>query len=169
MKIFIIGISKTGKSTLSTYLSNKYNLEHIKSSLSIRNSFEYKESDFNNKQDFINAITEYSIELNQKVPNFISTYIKNNYDLTKNVIIEGIRNPNNFFDLFNINEDKVIFLDYLNNEVKQTKFENGIDVIKHYLNWNLELNIIPQNRIQYLIYSNYNEIQGLLNEKSLFN
>lgn len=169
MKIFIIGISKTGKSTLSTYLSNKYNLEHIQSSLSIRNSFEYKESDFNNKQDFINSITQYSIELNQKVPNFISTYIKNNYDLTKNVIIEGIRNPNNFFDLFNINEDKVIFLDYLNNEVKQTKFENGIDVIKHYLNWNLELNIIPQNRIQYLIYSNYNEIQGLLNEKSLFN
>lgn len=169
MKIFIIGISKTGKSTLSTYLSNKYNLEHIQSSLSIRNSFEYKESDFNNKQEFIEAITQYSIELNQKVPNFISTYIKNNYDLTKNVIIEGIRNPNNFFDLFNINEDKVIFLDYLNNEVKQTKFEDGIDVIKNYLNWNLELNIIPQNRIQYLIYNNYNEIQGLLNEKSLFN
>lgn len=169
MKIFIIGISKTGKSTLSTYLSNKYNLEHIQSSLSIRNSFKYKESDFNNKQEFINAITEYSIELNKKVPNFISTYIKKNYDLTKNVIIEGIRNPNNFFDLFDINKDKVIFLDYLNNEVKQTKFEDGIDVIKHYLNWNLELNIIPQNRIQYLIYNNYNEIQGLLNEKSLFN
>lgn len=169
MKIFIIGISKTGKSTLSIYLSNKYNLEHIQSSLSIRNSFEYKESDFNNKQDFINAITQYSIELNQKVPNFISTYIKNNYDLTKNIIIEGIRNPNNFFDLFNINEDKVIFLDYLNNEVKQTKFENGINIIKDYLNWNLELNIIQKNRIQYLIYSDYNEIQGLLDEKSLFN
>lgn len=169
MKIFIIGISQTGKSTLSKYLSDKYYLEHIQTSKSIRNTFQYKEEDFNSKQSFIEAITDYSIKINQKEPYFNSNYIINNYDLKKDVIIEGIRNPNNFFSLFDIIKDKVIILKYLNNQIKPTSFEKGIDVIENYLNWNLELNIINKNRIQILEYNNYNEIKGLLDEKSLFN
>lgn len=169
MKIFIIGISKTGKSTLSKYLSEKYNIEHIQASKSIRNTFKYKEEDYNSQQEFIEAITEYSIKLNQKEPYFISNYIINNYNLKKDVLIEGIRNPNNFFSLFDITKDKVIILDYLNNKIEKTNFEQGIDIIKEYLKWNVELDIISKNRIQILEYNNYNEIERLLDEKSLFN
>lgn len=169
MKIFIIGISKTGKSTISKYLSEKYNVEHIQASASIRNTFQYKEENYNTQQEFIEAITKYSIKLNQKEPYFISNYIINNYNLKKDVIIEGIRNPNNFFSLFDITKDKVIILDYLNNEINKTTFEKGIDVIKEYLKWNIEHNIIDSNRVQFLEYHNYDEIKEMLNEKSLFN
>lgn len=167
MKIFIIGISQTGKSTTAKYIANKYNMEYIQASIMIRNSFK-KENEFNSRQEFIEAITKYSIELNQNSPMIVSKYIKENYDLN-NVIIEGIRNPNNFFDLYEIKKDKIIVLDYLNNPIKETTFEKGINIIVDYLKWNIEHNIISSDDLQILRYENYNEIQGILNEKSLFN
>ncbi len=167
MKIFVIGMSQSGKSTLTKYLCEKFDFSHIQSSIMVRNTFPFKESDYDNKQDFIEAITKFSIELNRKNPNAVSDYIKNNYNLN-NVIIEGIRNPNNFFQLFDIKTDKVIYLNYLNNKIEKTNFENGIDVILNYLNWNLEMEILKEGSFQKIEFNSYEEIKGKINEKSLF-
>lgn len=166
MKIFVIGVSQTGKSTLSKYLCEKYQMKHIQSSVMVRETFSKKESDFKNKQDFIDAITEYSILLNRRNPNAVSDYIQEHYFL-ENVIIEGIRNPNNFHKLFDIKKDKVILLDYTKNSIIKTDFESGIDVIDNYLNWNLKMKIITENNYQKLVYDDYSQIIGLLDEKSL--
>lgn len=168
MNIFILGVSQTGKSTTSKYLSEKYNLTHIQASIMVRNTFKFKESDFKTKQEFIEAITKYSIELNRVSPNPVSDYIIDNYILD-NVIIEGIRNPNNFHKLFNIKEDIVIYLDYLNNPVSKTSFEKGLDNIIGYLEWNCEMGILPKERFQKIVFNEYKEIQGLINEKPLLN
>lgn len=158
MKIFVLGSSQTGKSTITRYLCEKFNMTHIQSSTMIRNTFPFKEEDYNNKQEFINAITKYSIELNIKKPNIVSDYIKKNYDLN-NVIIEGIRNPNNFHQLFDITKDKVIYLDYLNNTIEKTNFEKGLEVIINYLEWNLSLNILDKDKVSFIKYKTYEELE----------
>lgn len=168
MKIFILGMSQSGKSTLTNKLCNKYNFKHIQSSIMVRNTFKFTEKDYHNKQDFIDAITQYSIELNRKTPNAVSDYIKDNYNLN-NVIIEGIRNPNNFFQLFDIKKDKVIYLNYLNNKIEKTSFEKGLDVILNYLDWNLEMGILKESSFQKIEFNSYEEIEEKIEEKSLFN
>lgn len=169
MKIFIIGSSNTGKTTLANNLSIKYCLLHLKASKVIRDSFYYKEKDFESSDAFIKAITIYSLDELQKSPDLIIDNIKEVLAQNKkrNCIIEGIRNPRDFFSLFDINEDKIILLKN-KKSLKKTTFEKGIDIIENYLLW-LEETSLRQNCLQVIKFNTYNEIERILNEKSLFN
>ena len=70
--------------------------------------FSKNESDFKSKQEFTEAITKFSLDINRKDPYIVSRYLRTSNNLDQNCIIEGIRNPNDFFELFDIANDKVI-------------------------------------------------------------
>ena len=169
MKVFIIGATKSGKTTLAEKLSKKYNFKHIKASALIRDIFPKNESDFKSKQEFTEAITKFSIDVNRKDPYIISRYLRTSNNLDQNCIIEGIRNPNDFFELFDIVNDKVILLKHENNDLKETEFEKGIEIIKDYLLWNLRVEIIHPKRFHEIRFEDYKEIDRKLDVKSIFN
>ena len=169
MKVFIIGATKSGKTTLAEKLSKKYNFKHIKASALIRDIFTKNESDFKSKQEFTEAITKFSLDVNRKDPYIISRYLRTSNNLDQNCIIEGIRNPNDFFELFDIANDKVILLKHENNDLKETEFEKGIEVIKDYLLWNLRVEIIHPKRFHEIRFEDYKEIDRKLDVKSIFN
>ena len=157
MKVFIIGATKSGKTTLAEKLSKKYNFKHIKASALIRDIFPKNESDFKSKQEFTEAITKFSLDINRKDPYIVSRYLRTSNNLDQNCIIEGIRNPNDFFELFDIANDKVILLKHENNDLKETEFEKGIEVIKDYLLWNLRVEIIHPKRFHEIRFEDYKE------------
>jgi len=66
-----------------------------------------------------------------------------------NVVIDGIRNPRDFINLFNPNKDKVVFVSKEKTEIKSTIFEKGIIVIKEYIKW-LEENNLLENKSIYI-------------------
>ncbi len=169
MKVFIIGATKSGKTTLAEKLSKKYDFKHIKASALIRDIFTKNESDFKSKQEFTEAITKFSIDVNRKDPYIISRYLRTSNNLDQNCIIEGIRNPNDFFELFDIANDKVILLKHENNDLKETEFEKGIEVIKDYLLWNLRVEIIHPKRFHEIRFEDYKEIDRKIDVKSIFN
>ena len=169
MKVFIIGATKSGKTTLAEKLSKKYDFKHIKASALIRDIFPKNESDFKSKQEFTEAITKFSLDINRKDPYIVSRYLRTSNNLDQNCIIEGIRNPNDFFELFDIANDKVILLKHENNDLKETEFEKGIEVIKDYLLWNLRVEIIHPKRFHEIRFEDYKEIDRKLDVKSIFN
>ena len=158
MKIFIIGATKSGKTTLAEKLSKKYNFKHIKASALIRDIFPKNESDFKSKQEFTEAITKFSLDINRKDPYIVSRYLRTSNNLDQNCIIEGIRNPNDFFELFDIANDKVILLKHENSDLKETEFEKGIEIIKDYLLWNLRVEIIHPKRFHEIKFEDYKEV-----------
>ena len=169
MKVFIIGATKSGKTTLAEKLSKKYDFKHIKASALIRDIFPKNESDFKSKQEFTEAITKFSLDINRKDPYIVSRYLWTSNNLDQNCIIEGIRNPNDFFELFDIANDKVILLKHENSDLKETEFEKGIEIIKDYLLWNLRVEIIHPKRFHEIRFEDYKEIDRKLDVKSIFN
>lgn len=125
MNIFIIGSSGTGKSPVAAKLAN-LGYKHIKASQYFREAFG-KDQNSMDRNQFIREITEFSKAILEKDPLINVRYIKGNLD--KLNVIEGVRNPIDFFNLYEPNSDKVIYLNYLNNELIKTDFESGIDII----------------------------------------
>jgi hypothetical protein len=65
--------------------------------------------------------------------------------------------------------DKVILLKHENNDLKETEFEKGIEIIKDYLLWNLRVEIIHPKRFHEIRFEDYKEIDRKLDVKSILN
>ena len=147
MNVFIIGTSCTGKTPFAKKISKRLNLKHISASEYFRTSFNEKGSG----KDFIESITEYSKKKLQKNYRVNIDYIGS----VENSVVEGIRNPIDFSNLFNFNKDKVVFLEYENQECGKTAFENGIEIIKEICLWSTDMGILPKENIKVYSYNNF--------------
>jgi len=139
MNIFILGKSGVGKTPLAKHLAEVYHMNYVKASEYFRSTYHSKESDRNK---FIQGITTYS----QKE---LSNNYRVNIDYLSplhNSVIEGIRNPIDFSNLFDFNKDIAIFLN-TQNELLSTSFENGIYCIQSILKWSVSQNITPSDHV----------------------
>jgi len=75
-----------------------------------------------------------------------SSNIRANYDLAQPCVFEGLRNPHDFVHLFDPRTDTVVLLEHLNNELRPTDFENGLDVIGQYARYLVETGLLPPER-----------------------
>ncbi len=156
MKIFIIGISGTGKTPVATKIAAALNLTHIGASEYFRANFKKQNSE--DRNSFITEITDYSLSELQKDLFVNAKYLKEKTN-GLDCVIEGIRSPIDFQELYDPSNDTVIFLDYNNYEdeykIKKTNFEIGINVIKDYIKW-LKINkLINGKKIHYWKYSEF--------------
>lgn len=150
MKIFVLGISRSGKTTLAKGIAEELKLPHISSSGWVRTHFAEGAP--------ISDMTAYSQEQLEKNPSACLDYLQANYDLSIPCVIEGIRNPFDFIHLFDPREDLVILLDYVKNLTEATLFESGLEVIDRYVKW-LEINqLIRSNRRLKLTFSEFDTL-----------
>ena len=147
MKIFVIGNSGVGKTPLSKEIENRYGFKYISASRKIKTLIPSKILTLKkiDRKKYTNEITAFSLSLLRKDP-FI---IINDLRMEDNVVIDGIRNPRDFINLFNPNKDKVVFVSKEKTEIKSTIFEKGIIVIKEYIKW-LEENNLLENKSIYI-------------------
>lgn len=147
--IFIVGVTKSGKSTLASYLSDKLGFPHVSASEWIRSQ---------NPNGTVHELTQASKEELAKNPTVCVDFILTRYPTLlsqKGFIIEGIRNPNDFIALYNQKTD-ILFRLRPGMVFGATSFEaKGLDVIDKYVYWSSE---ITQYNHHEIWYSNFDEL-----------
>jgi hypothetical protein len=141
--IYILGTSRSGKTPVAKMLTDKLGMQWIGGSEWVRE--EYKEKHATRKE-FIAGITKYSVERLREEPDVCVKYITSKYDLSQPSVIDGERNPYDFIQLFNPTKDKVVYLDFVNNFLEPTIFEDGIKVIDKYLRWNIDNGLMDEGQ-----------------------
>lgn len=103
MNIFIIGPSRSGKTTLANHFVKKgYN--HIQASKTLKEQYPITRNEEYGK--YVSRLTGISKQLLEENPDHFIDYIK--FNMIENNVIEGVRNPRDFCFLYNPNIDKVI-------------------------------------------------------------
>jgi len=143
MKIFVIGFSQSGKSTLAKALSETFDAVHISAS-NWTKQFEINKSDLEYRAKVTNASREALSKDHLISVQAIRTEVLESKKAIK--IIEGIRNPFDFTHLFDIKNDYVIFL-FPCDVVASDSFDGGVKVIQDTALWMLANNMIQIERI----------------------
>ena len=66
--------------------------------------------------------------------------------MSKDCVIEGIRNPNDFMAFFNPKTDYVLELYYVYTDIIPSKIESGISVIRDIIQWNIAQGIMDKKQ-----------------------
>ncbi len=142
MKIFVLGRSGVGKTPFAKKVSEAAGWPLISASEWVKTIFR---NTFDDRAEYVRAITTFSIQELQKRPSRCVDFIKSKYDLMKSCVIEGIRNPHDFVHLYNPATDIVVLLDWTENGLKETEFERwGLGAIRSYLRFLSETGILGQ-------------------------
>lgn len=148
MNIFILGLPKSGRTTLAKKLAHKEGVHYIDAVSWVTSTFR----NINNE--------EHESSYNEEVFNYISNRLKNNPDLYINnvkeiqsiyksncFIIDGINSPHDLIKLFNYNTDYIIFLNRTDSNHEYKDHENiGISVIRDYCYWMAASNLLSKDK-----------------------
>lgn len=143
MKVFILGLSGAGKTTVSkSLLCNKFNYIDVLS---------WFKSSFRSKQpkesvnEYEQSFTTYLVSHLQQDPLFFSQQIKDRLN-DKAAIVDGMLDPRNFIDLFNPKEDYLIVLNRLDNSNNNDYDLVSLNVIRDYCFWLSSFNMLDKDR-----------------------
>lgn len=152
MKLFIIGLPKSGRTTVAKKLANSIEYDYIQYAEEISSSFRPR-GDGEHIQQYLE---QYNIFLTIQLKLDPSRCIKEasdkiNKSKYKNQIIDGVFSPRDFTHLFNYNEDTVVFLNRTDNEIEYRDSDNiGVSVIRDYCFWMASSGLIDKsNWIEY--------------------
>lgn len=139
MTIFVIGHSKSGKSTLSSLLSSDLGCDVISAGGWVRNAFA-------GQKPTRKEMDDYSCAALKKNLNICKDYILAGMVEQQNSIIEGIRNPRDFTFLYQPGD--IVIIMKLNPAIEESEFETkGIAAIESYLEFEALTNEVEKAEI----------------------
>jgi adenylate kinase family enzyme len=147
MKIFILGLSNSGRTTVSQALVEDNSL-YISAMDWIKSTFRTKQFG-EDSLDFERSFNEYLSERIKVNPFLIADNIE---EIIKSCphnkfIIDGVLNPQNFMKLFDHNNDMLIVLNRIDNLVDSTDQDNiALNVIRDYCYWLSSMNLLSKDR-----------------------
>lgn len=148
MQIFLMGKTKTGKTTISQLLKKEYSQSQIyEAGAWAREEFQlfYRENFDEYSNDFKNKLTEFALQKLRKDSLYSFKKYKEWKMNNKNQItlISGVRNPDDFIHM--LEEDKnniIIFIDTQKSFSGALElFEKGLTLIENYVLWKKELGV----------------------------
>jgi|SRR6185436_540292 len=149
MKIFIVGLPSTGRTTISKALSQDCNFIYIDPVSWLKSTFR-GQYPTEHEQQYQDSYNDYLINRLKLDPDL---YYRNINDLIKSnpdnsiFVIDGLANPKDFIQLFDYNNDHIIFLNRIDNEAEYKSNQNiAISVIKDYCFWLASLKLLDKNR-----------------------
>lgn len=152
MKLFIIGLPKSGRTTVAKKLADSIEYDYVQYAEQISSSFRSRGEGEHIQQ----YLEQYHIYLTSQFRLDPSRCIKEvndkiNKSKYKNQIIDGVFSPRDFAHLFDYNEDIVIFLNRTDNEIEYRDSDNiGVSVIRDYCFWMSSSGLIDKsNWIEY--------------------
>ena len=150
MKIFIVGLPKSGRTTVSKAIAEKHSWDYIDAMSWVRSTFrEPKEGE--HPHQFEDEYQQYLTKRMQVNPWFV---IDNVYEMMKvngnedaTFVIDGVSSPKDFTALFDYREDIVIFLNRTDNDYEYRDHENiGTSVIRDYCYWMSAAGLLNKER-----------------------
>lgn len=148
MKVFILGLPNSGRTTVAKSLINENNyyisaVDWLATTFRDRNKGESTE-------DFQSSYNEYYVERLKLNPYLI---VDNIYDvietnkISNHFVIDGIFNPKDFSHLFDYNKDVVVFLNRIDNMTNGKDHDGiGINVMRDYCLWLATMGFLPKDR-----------------------
>lgn len=153
MKVFILGLSQCGKTTVAKALAQSPDAFCISASAWLKSNFREQ------------ALKEDQEDFEKERNEFLSTALKRHSDLIidsiettmsmhsdfnpklKKFIIDGITSPRDFMKLFDYNTDVAIFLNRVDNPSEINDHDGiGQNVIRDYCLWFSTMGLLPKDR-----------------------
>ncbi|MES2953665.1 MAG: hypothetical protein V4674_03865 [Patescibacteria group bacterium] len=154
MRLFIIGKTGDGKTTLGKALAGECNIPHIEASEWVKARFGRSVDSFPSREEYVAAITAFSIAELAKKPAACVEYLAMHHDLDRPCVISGIRNPRDFMHLFRSEKDIAICLTRPGGE-PGTVFEEGVEIIGTYLAYLAKTRLIGGQRFKQVFTISY--------------
>lgn len=149
MKIFIIGLPKSGRSTVAQTLAAHFQGQYIDAMTWVQSSFRPKK-EHEHVHHYEDEYDRFLSVRRQANPDLIIDHINNQIAQhpDKDIyVIDGISSPREFANLFDYRKDMVVFLNRTSTEVEYKDHENiGISVIRDYCFWLSSASLLIRDR-----------------------
>ncbi len=151
MKVFIIGLPQSGRTTIANSLSSLDGFAYIQATAWLKESFRSPNPNENHHQfnDEYHHFLTNRLKINPDIfASNVEDAIKSNMmDGKSNFIIDGINSPRDFIKLFDYNKDVIVFLNRTDAEPEYKDYENiSISVIRDYCFWLSSASLLTKDR-----------------------
>ncbi len=153
MKVFILGLSQCGKTTVAKALAESPDAFSISASAWLkgnfrdRNAAEDQEVYEKERNDFLSGALKRNADL---ITDSIEMTMSMHSDFNPNIkkfIIDGLTSPRDFMKLFDYNNDVAIFLNRVDNPSEVSDHDGiGQNVIRDYCLWLSTMGLLPKER-----------------------
>lgn len=149
MKIFIIGLPQSGRTTIAKSLCQDKGFNYVDTFSWIRSNFrDIKPGE--HPQQFEDEFHYWFIGRLKSNPRMIVDVIHSTMDSYQggNFVIDGLNSPKDFAELFDFNTDFVVFLNRTNNQdIIAHDYQNiGVSVVRDYCFWLSSAGLLPKSR-----------------------
>lgn len=150
MKIFIVGLPKSGRTTVSRAVAEKRGWEYIDAMSWVRSTFREPKAGEHPHQ-YEDDYQQYLTKRMQINPWFVIDHVyemmKVNGNEDATFVIDGVSSPKDFTALFDYRQDIVVFLNRTDNDHEYRDHENiGVSVIRDYCTWMSSAGLLNKER-----------------------
>lgn len=150
MKIFIVGLPKSGRTTVSKAVAEACSFEYIDAMSWVRSTFRSPKED-EHPQQYEDEYQQYLTKRMMVNPWFVSDHVQEMMKVSSkekaSFIIDGIASPKDFTNLFDYRQDIVVFLNRTDHDPEHRDHESiGVSVIRDYCFWMSAAGVLSRDR-----------------------
>ncbi len=150
MKIFIVGLPRSGRTTVSEAVCKSHNFEYIDAMSWVRSTFREQKADEHPHQ-YEDDYQQYLTKRMMVNPWFVSDHIYEMMKVANNedsvFVIDGVSSPRDFTNLFDYKQDIVVFLNRVGYDTEYRDHESiGVSVIRDYCTWMSSAGLLNRDR-----------------------
>lgn len=150
MKVFIVGLPKSGRTTVARAIAEKHGWAYIDAMSWVRSTYREPKGDEHPHQfedEYQQYLTKRMMVNPWLVTDHVSEMMKVGGDEDTIFVIDGIASPKDFTALFDYRQDVVVFLNRIDNEHEYRDHENiGASVIRDYCFWMSAAGVLNRER-----------------------
>jgi adenylate kinase family enzyme len=150
MKIFVVGLPKSGKTTVAKALVEAHGFKYIDATSWVRSTFRAPKEE-EHRQQYEDEFQQYLTKRMMVNPWFVTDHVMEMMKVDGKsddvFIIDGVASPKDFTALFDFREDIIVFLNRTDNEYEYRDHENiGTSVIRDYCFWMSAAGLLTRDR-----------------------
>lgn len=153
MKVFIVGMPESGRTTVAKALCQDQRYRYVDGSTWVKSTFR-PQKEGEHPQQYHDEYHTWFLDRLKRKPNMCLDHVTDAIAFYEGVcgpefdiVIDGVVGPRDFINLFDYNEDIVVFLDRTNNASEYKDYENiGVSVIRDYCFWMSAATLLPRER-----------------------
>lgn len=149
MKIFIIGLPKSGRTSISRAVAEAHGYGYIDATSWVRSTYRERKEDEHPHQ-YEDEYQQYLTKRMMVNPWFITDHVHEMMKVNQNetvFVIDGVASPKDFSTLFDFRKDIVVFLNRTDNDFEHRDHESiGISVIRDYCFWMSAAGVLSKDR-----------------------